>query len=49
MAVHEVELTNQIIDIMVTDICIVNIVVEFDPPENIFKENLYRGGGVLTI
>ena len=49
MAVQEVEWTNQIIDIIVIKICIANTVVEFDPSANNFKENLYRGGGVLTL
>ena len=31
------------------NICIANNVVEFDPSSKKFKENLYRGGGVLTL
>ena len=34
---------------MAMKICITNNVVEFDPSEKTFKENLYIGGGVLTL
>ena len=30
-------------------ICITNTVVEVDPSAMFFKENLHRGGGVLTL
>ena len=49
MVLQEVERTNQIIYIMVMNIYIANNVVEFDPSASNFKENLYRGGGVLTL
>ena len=49
MELQEAELTNQIIYIMVMKICISNNVVEFDPSEKTLKENLYRGGVVLTL
>ena len=39
----------QIIYIMVTKIFITNNVVEFVPSEKISNENIYRGGGVLTL
>ena len=34
---------------MVMKICIANTVVEIEPSEKTFKENLYRGGGVFTL
>ena len=39
----------QIIDITLMKICITNTVVEVDPSAKTFKENLYRGGGVLIL
>ena len=43
------EWTNHTIYIMVMKICISNTVVEFDPTSITFKENFYRGGGVLKL
>ena len=43
------ERTNQIIYIMVMNICISNTVVEADYSENTLKENFYIGEGVLTL
>ena len=40
---------NRIIDIRVMKICITNTGVEVDPSAKKFKENLYKGGGVLTL
>ena len=49
MTVQEVDQTNKIIDIRAMNICVINTAVEVEPSEKTFKENLYRGGGVLTL
>ena len=49
MPVQEVEETNEIIDITAMKICNTNNAVEFDPSAKTFKENNYKGGGVLTL
>ena len=41
--VQEVYRTNQIKDITLMKIYVTNTVVEFDPSEKTFKQNLYRG------
>ena len=49
MTVKEVEPTNQTIYIKAMKIRVTNTAVEVDPSEKTFKENLYRGGEVLTL
>ena len=43
------EQTNKIIDIRQMNFCITDTAVEFDLSENTLKENLYIGGGILTL